>query len=122
MDHTNITHNTNLTFDQGYCFGMAIFETIAVEQGKPLFLSWHLERMKKGLHLLEITNKNFQTMVTEQSIQTYLKEHFMMHGVLKIMVSENNILFTTRENPYGTDSYDKGFHLGISKVKRNDTM
>lgn len=121
MYHTNITHNTNLTFDQGYCFGMGIFETIAVEQGKPLFLSWHLERMKKGLHLLEITNKNFQTMVTEQSIQTYLKEHFMMHGVLKIMVSENNILFTTRENPYGTDSYDKGFHLGISKVKRNDT-
>ena len=35
--------------DAGYFFGLGVFETIAVEEGRPLFLDRHLARLQKGL-------------------------------------------------------------------------
>ena len=46
----------------------------------------------------------------------------MEHSVLKIMVSAKNIIFTrTRQNPYGEEHFQKGFTLGFSDVRRNET-
>ena len=41
--------------------------------------------------------------------------------MLKIVASEENILFLTRENHYGPADYEKGFHLAYTKVRRNET-
>lgn len=111
----------NIPLDQGYYFGMGVFETIAVEKGTPLFLQWHLERMKKGLDTLEISKERVLKEVTTRDIEEYLKKNYMEHGVLKIMVSERNILFSIRENPYVEEDYNKGFRLGVSEVIRNET-
>lgn len=115
------THSQTFTLDNGYSFGMGIFETIAVEKGHPLFLPWHLERMEKGLDTLNISQKNFLEQATPEKLEQYLKEHPMEHGVLKIMVSESNFVLTTRENPYTDGDYQKGFRLDISSVIRNET-
>lgn len=110
-----------LTLDSGFFFGMGIFETIAVENGHPLFLPWHLERMEKGLDTLEISKKMFFEKATPDKINQYLDVHPMEHGVLKIMASESNLIFSTRENPYTRKDYQKGFRLDISPVFRNET-
>lgn len=110
-----------ITLDNGYSFGMGIFETIAVEKGQPLFLSWHLERMEKGLETLDISKKDFLEQAIPEKLEQYLKEHPMEHGVLKIMASESNFILTTRENPYTDADYKKGFRLDISRVFRNET-
>lgn len=110
-----------ITLDAGYTFGMGVFETIGVEKGKSLLLSWHLKRLQEGLEILGIGGKAAQEKTAPEQIEAYLKEHFMEHGVLKIMVSEKNVLFQTRENPYTEADYKRGFRLDISKVLRNET-
>lgn len=110
-----------IALDTGYSFGMGIFETIAVEKGQPLFLPWHLERMEKGLKTLGIPMDNFYENASPKQITQYLQAHPMEHGVLKIMTSEQNLIFTTRENPYTQRDYQKGFRLDISQVFRNET-
>jgi len=115
------TDQQTITLDSGYSFGMGIFETIAIEKGHPLFLPWHLERMEKGLETLDISKKFFREKVTPGQLKQYLNEHPMEHGVLKIMASESNLVLTTRENPYTSRDYKKGFRLDISPVIRNET-
>lgn len=110
-----------LTLDSGFFFGMGIFETIAVENGHPLFLPWHLDRMEKGLNTLGISKRMFFEDATPDKIAKYLNAHPMEHGVLKIMTSESNLIFSTRENPYTRKDYQKGFRLDISPVFRNET-
>lgn len=116
-----MNNNNTLIFDDGYCFGVGVFETISVEKGTPLFLNWHLERLEKGLGILGISNEDFKSQVNEMEIGKFLEENWMGHGVLKIMVSERNILFTKRENPYDETSFEKGFWLDVSRVIRNET-
>lgn len=113
--------NQIIILDNGYSFGMGIFETIAVENGQALFLPWHLERMEHGLDTLGISKKRFLENASFEQLNQYLKSYPMTHGVLKIMVSENNCILTTRENPYTDADYKKGFYLDISRVIRNET-
>lgn len=41
----------DIRLDEGFLFGMGVFETIAVEQGRPLLLEQHLNRMQDQLIL-----------------------------------------------------------------------
>ena len=36
----------DIRLDEGFLFGMGVFETVAVEQGRPLLLERHLNRMQ----------------------------------------------------------------------------
>ena len=54
--------------DDGFYFGIGAFETIAVEDGVPQLLAWHLERLRKSLAFFKIA----QT-VEEQEVNTWLK-------------------------------------------------
>ena len=35
----------DIRLDEGFLFGMGVFETVAVEQGRPLLLEQHLNRI-----------------------------------------------------------------------------
>lgn len=105
-----------ILLDEGYQFGLGVFETIAIEKNRPLFLDWHLERMSHSLRELGIS----QT-VTERQVTEYLVSHRTDRAALKIMVSEKNILFTMRSNPYTVQRAEKGFRLLYSGVYRNET-
>ena len=65
--------------DDGFYFGIGAFETIAVEDGVPQLLAWHLERLRKSLAFFKIA----QT-VEEQEVNTWLKEY-------EIRIRRNNI-------------------------------
>lgn len=106
--------------DDGYYFGLGAFETIAVTEGKPQFLSRHFKRLQNTLAFLMI-DVDFQEV--EDNVRTALAKEPMKHGrkALKITVSEKNICVSERENPYTPQDYENGFIAGFSKIYRNET-
>lgn len=105
-----------ITMDEGYQFGLGVFETIAVENGKLIFEDWHLERLQKSLKILGIKQS-----VTKEEIDFYLSQKECSHHALKIIVSSQNKVFTLRQNPYTKKQLEEGFNLGFSSVYRNET-
>lgn len=105
-----------LNLDEGYMFGLGAFETIAVYNSKPLLLSYHLERLKKALDFFCIKKE-----IYEEDVSNFISNNQIIDGVVKIMVSKENTTFTTRENHYTKENYEKGFSLDFSKIKRNES-
>jgi len=102
--------------DDGYLFGLGAFETIAVENGTPVFLAEHLTRLHKALKFLQI-NKTVTPDVVTQAIH---KEN-ASRTAMRLTVSAENTLITFRDNPYTEDIYTRGFRLRYSHIKRNDS-
>lgn len=111
---------STLLADHGYFFGIGAFETIAVENGKPMFLTEHYNRLKKAADFLELPFDEKQ--IDEKTMQA-LEQQEMKTGrrVLKITLSEKNLLVTTRENTYRRAQYEKGFDTDFTDVRRNET-
>lgn len=105
-----------VTLDEGYQFGLGAFETIGVEEGRPKLLGMHMERLSHTLEELGI-----QRTVTEQEVLSFLEGKKADHCALKVMVSQENAVFTMRENPYGEGQRAKGFVMDYSQVMRNET-
>ena len=107
-----------IELDEGYSFGLGLFETILLYKGKPVFLDEHLARINKsivdlGLNIDKLEkNEVFQYLNNSKNILEY--------EVLKIVLSEKNRLFLKREYTYTEKDYQKGFSLNISKVRRNE--
>lgn len=43
-----------LTLDEGYFFGIGAFETVGVEEGNPVLLREHYERLKRSLEFFTL--------------------------------------------------------------------
>ena len=61
--------------DDGFYFGIGAFETIAVEEGIPQLLAWHLERLRDSLAFFGIDQS-----VEDQEVLAYLKKR---QGILQ---------------------------------------
>lgn len=113
----------DIRLDEGFLFGMGVFETIAVEQGRPLLLEQHLNRMQGSADFLKL-GSCAERGLTKEKIAEYLSTQEMsvkMHGALKIVMSAENTFFQMRENPYMDEIYSRGFMTDLSKVRRNET-
>ncbi|MEG1821578.1 MAG: aminotransferase class IV [Clostridiales bacterium] len=106
----------NITADNGFFFGLGVFETINVVDGKCLFLKKHIERLNTSLAYFKIDKSIFAEDISEYSVKNKLE-----NGVLKIAVSAENTVFSTRRNPYVKNQYENGFNLIFSDVLRNET-
>lgn len=108
------------TADEGYYFGLGAFETIAVEEGKPVFLEEHYQRLLQALQFFEL-QVDFEKI--QQKVQEALGEEPVKIGrkVLKITVSQKNIVVSTRENTYREEDYRQGFTAAYAKIRRNET-
>lgn len=106
--------------DEGYYYGLGIFETIGVEQGKPLFLENHFARFLWSAKFLglEISMEEVR-----KKVYRCLQEEDMKQGrkVIKVTASQCNLLVDSRENLYDEEDYQKGFITDISHVRRNET-
>ncbi len=105
-----------ITFDEGYQFGLGFFETVSVEHGRPIFLSWHLERLCRSMKEFGIEQD-----ICPEEILEFLASQETDHHALKIMVSDANKVFTMRPNPYTEIQLQRGFRLSYSHVYRNET-
>ncbi len=109
-----------LNMDDGFYYGIGVFETIAVEEGKPVWLNEHLRRMEQGIHFLKL---QIPIEKVKEGAEEFLKKPEYQNGrtVLKITVSEKNLRFDYRKNQYGKERYEKGFSVGLCKGRRNET-
>lgn len=107
----------NLTFDDGYQFGLGAFETLALVNGQPIWLEAHEARMRQTLDWLGIT----LPADWKNRFQTYIDRNGEGMGVVKILASANNLSFTARPNPYETLESRPGFVLGLSDIRRNES-
>ena len=105
-----------IALDEGYQFGLGVFETISVEHNVPILLSWHLERLHRSLKTLGI-----QQTVHESYVFSWLSAHPGEHQALKLIVSDKNLIVTMRPNPYTPGQIQEGFCLSYSNVYRNET-
>lgn len=101
--------------DSSFFFGRGVFETILIKD-KPIFLHEHIERLNEGAKRLGINRELEEGLILEQ-----IQKHSIKNCALKIMVTDKNIVMTTREVPYREEMYELGFKLGLSDVKRNST-
>lgn len=104
-----------VNLDSGFYFGRGLFETMLVK-GKPLFLNEHLDRLNKGFTSIGIERK-----VSTGEVMDAVKKLQCYDKVLKLTVTEENVLFTSRENRYTSEYYKRGFSATISSVRRNAT-
>ncbi len=105
-----------IILDEGYQFGLGVFETISIEHNVPVFLSWHLERLRHSLRELGIRQN-----IDESYVCSWLSAHPGEHQALKIMASDENLILTIRPNPYTPEQIAAGFSLSYSHVFRNET-
>ena len=99
-----------ITLDEGYQFGLGVFETVALECGRPVFLDWHLERLGVSLKELGISRS-----ITEGEVQDYLTsikegegaQAFLDHGALKIMVSEKKPFYHARKSLHTREAKER---------------
>lgn len=109
-----------LTPDEGYYFGLGAFETIAVEEGRPILLEKHLNRLQKAAEFLNLffdkedVSDRIQSVLSKEEMRTERK-------VIKVTLSEKNLTVTSRENTYTKEQYKKGFITDITTVIRNET-
>jgi 4-amino-4-deoxychorismate lyase len=101
--------------DSGFTFGRGLFETMLVRD-EPLFLKEHLERINRGLPLIGIGKT-----ISEKEVLDAAAKLGCRDKVLKMVVTEKNTLFTTRENRYIRENYIRGFRIKMSAVRRNES-
>lgn len=108
------SHN-KINLDEGFIFGRAIFETILVKK-EAVFLKEHIERINGSAKSLGINNS-----LTEEYILTLIKKYNISQCALKIILSPENIILTTRDIPYNISHYEEGFSLNVSTILKNET-
>ena len=78
-------------FNRGFCYGDALFETIRIYKGKPVFIRDHFLRLQKGMHLLkmELSETFSEDFLLEKVQELALKNEIKEGGRVRIEVYRN---------------------------------
>lgn len=107
-------HN-DIKMDSGVFFGKGIFETILIKD-KPIFLKEHIIRLNNS-----IINLGLGKVIDLNEVNEFIKEKNISNKALKIIVTEKNLIYTTRDIKYTKNHYIEGFTIMFSEVLRNST-
>lgn len=107
--------------DDGFFFGLGAFETIAVENGRPVLLAEHLDRLEGALRFLRIDMPKERVFERVQHVLDSPSAEAPERQALKVAVTPHNLVATLRPNTYTDEDYRKGFSCDISSVLRNET-
>ena len=118
MSNTFVASN-QITPDDGFFFGIGVFETIALEQGVPIFFREHLVRMMTSLERLGIAVEPRD--LVELARNACQGDACVGSKVLKLVVTERNRFVTVRANAYDDARRAAGFTCAFSEVRRNET-
>ena len=121
----------NVKMDDCFQFGLGAFETISVVDGRPIFLDRHLRRLEDAARFLDLgmpAERGIDRIAVLEYLRKWMSEHdyrdrsgHMRRCALKIMLTQENVVFSMRDNPYTLDIYERGFAMDISNVRRNET-
>lgn len=108
-----IFNDDKALIDSGTFFGRGVFETILIKN-KPHFLNEHIKRLNDGITKLSLGDYIASDMILEK-----INEYKLENLALKVLVTEKNIIFSTRDIKYKNETYQKGFKVKISNNIRN---
>ena len=104
-----------INLDNGFFFGMGLFETIKVVNRKPIFLKEHINRINNSLKCF-----NIDQVIVEEDITDFIEGHSEESYALKLSVSEKNKIITTRKDPYNNKTFGE-VRLNFANTLRNST-
>jgi len=119
--------------DRSYLLGDGLFETILVQQGRPVFLAEHLARLAASAAFLGYNLPSAELLST--AVNQVLKKNSLQEGALRLTVSPAesagllaakdsalNVTITCRHGPsYAADQYLRGFRaITCTTVRRNE--
>ena len=111
-----ISYNKDyVKIDGGFYFAQGVFETILIKE-EAVFLEEHIKRVNKSIDIMGLGEH-----IDIESIKNFIKQEKLKNIVLKIVVTEKNIVFSTRKIKYSKEDYKNGFKLKLSSVLRNPT-
>lgn len=123
--------------DEGYFFGIGVFETMLYKNGEIELLPLHMKRITEsaaalgiiptvravnGQHIKCPEHSAYIEQI-EQQLSAFLAENAPIpdHTVVKLTWSSDRLYCSLRPNAYTEEQYEKGFHLELSPVLRNET-
>jgi 4-amino-4-deoxychorismate lyase len=80
-----------------------------------------LRRLEDALIQLKLENKGYCRDEVAAKVRSLGDESNWPRTVVKVIVSERNIVFSLKENPYKEEKYKHGASLTLSNVMRNET-
>lgn len=90
-------------FDHGFLYGMGLFETFRVYNGHPFLLDDHIERLNKGLHVLNI-NLQFSREQIVNALQLLLEKNRLQDAYIRLNVSAGMGEIGLQTEPYENPS------------------
>ncbi len=110
-----IINKEDILVDSGLFFGKGAFETILVKE-KAIFLEEHIDRLNNAIDYLGLGEK-----VESKLIENIIEVEDYHNIAIKVVVTEKNMIITTRDIKYNEKTYKEGFSIKISNVLRNST-
>ncbi|MEW6727505.1 MAG: aminotransferase class IV [Bacillota bacterium] len=110
--------------DRGLQYGVGLFETLAVTDGRILFVREHLARLESGMAQLGIELGRHAGRLQEY-LEMGRQANAIHRGSLRLTVTagpagcEGCAIVTPGPPPYGADCYRQGIRVGMCKVRRN---
>ncbi|MFT8320008.1 MAG: aminodeoxychorismate lyase [Bacillus sp. (in: firmicutes)] len=86
-------------FDHGFMYGLGLFETFRIYDGHPFLLDDHLERLNRGLKLLNI-DQFFIREDVNNIIQALLKKNDLKNAYIRFNVSAGSGAIGLQTDPY----------------------
>ncbi len=115
MNYVNSIKKDEVKLDNGLFFGKGLFETILIKE-RAIFLKEHINRINNSCKIL-----NIEKYIDYNEILNFIEKNNIKHKALKITVTDENIIYSTRNIPYTKNHYKRGVSLCLSKVLRNST-
>ncbi len=107
---------------EGLMYGYGLFETIKIHGGKMHFFKEHIDRFIHGCNILNIKLK-FKSDIIGEYCSDLIQKNNILDGGVRISYTKNTndgyLLITTRENHYKEETYQRGFKICFSDMKRN---
>lgn len=111
----------SISFDSDLAkFGIGLFETIKVKDGQ-VNLKYHMDRLFTSIKELNL-NFNYEKFTLEEEILKYIKENQIQNKALRLTIFNEGYNILTRDIIYNKKSYDDGFKLNISPIKRGNSI
>ncbi|TYQ15795.1 UNVERIFIED_CONTAM: branched-chain amino acid aminotransferase/4-amino-4-deoxychorismate lyase [Acetivibrio alkalicellulosi] len=114
--------------DFGFLYGFSLFETFLVDdKGDVFLLESHINRLLDSMEFFKF--KEFYTKeYIKDFILGYIKDNDSHGKIMRVTVSYGNdnigikpqIIITARDNRLTKDTYEKGYKIQVSNVRKSD--
>lgn len=101
-------------------FGIGLFETIKIEND-PLDLDLHMDRLFNSIKELNLNIKYSKEYLNKEIIK-YINDNNINNKALRLTVFDEGYNISTRDVEYSKETYEKGFKLIISPIKRGNSI